>query len=232
MTAPPWSASPWSSAARSGRGRAHLAELGVHDVERDEVDDLVLDVCLMLADVAAAWRADGGASPWQWAWHRVRGVVSGWVGQHADTLDDSRARVGGPARGPGRMRRTSRSLRPTRHPRPRRGRRAGGAGVGGQHPGSGHPARGRRPGRAGRPVARGDRGRRPGHEPRGRAPGGLPDTPPAPAPRRGRRALFAALADLPSLPRPTAGRGCSRPGRSGTRCRRRCSRRPSRVTHQ
>ena len=69
--------------------RSHLGELGVHDVERDELDDLVLDVCLMLADVASAWRADGGASPWQWAWHRVRGVVSGWVGQHADALDDA-----------------------------------------------------------------------------------------------------------------------------------------------
>ena len=69
--------------------RAHLAELGVHDPDREEVDELVLDVCLMLADVAGAWRADGGASPWQWAWHRVRTVVSGWVGQHADELDEA-----------------------------------------------------------------------------------------------------------------------------------------------
>jgi hypothetical protein len=69
--------------------RAHLADLGVHDADREEVDDLVLDVCLMLGDVAGAWKADGGASPWQWAWHRVRGVVSGWVGQHADALDEA-----------------------------------------------------------------------------------------------------------------------------------------------
>jgi hypothetical protein len=69
--------------------RDHLAELGVHDPDREEVDELVLDVCVMLADVAGAWRADGGASPWQWAWHRVRNVVSGWVGQHADALDDA-----------------------------------------------------------------------------------------------------------------------------------------------
>jgi hypothetical protein len=68
--------------------RAHLADLGVHDADREEVDDLVLDVCLMLGDIAGSWRADGGATPWQWAWHRVRGVVSGWVGQHADPLDE------------------------------------------------------------------------------------------------------------------------------------------------
>ena len=68
--------------------RAHLADLGIHDVERDELDSLVIDVCIMLADVATAWRADGGAAPWQWAYHRVRQVVSRFVGQHADTIDD------------------------------------------------------------------------------------------------------------------------------------------------
>jgi hypothetical protein len=69
--------------------RTHLAELGVTDVERNELDGLVVDVCLMLAEVAGAWRADGGASPWHWARHRVRTLVAGWVGQHADPLDDA-----------------------------------------------------------------------------------------------------------------------------------------------
>jgi len=69
--------------------RAHLADLGIHDVDRDELDPLVIDVCIMLAGVAGAWRADGGAAPWQWAYHRVRQVVSGFVGQHADTLDEA-----------------------------------------------------------------------------------------------------------------------------------------------
>ena len=69
--------------------RAHLADLGIHDVERDELDSLVIDVCIMLADVAGAWRADGGAAPWQWAYHRVRQVVSRFVGQHADALDEA-----------------------------------------------------------------------------------------------------------------------------------------------
>lgn len=81
--------------------RTHLADLGVHDVDREELDELVLDVCLMLSDVAAAWRADGGASPWQWAWHRVRTVVSGWVGQHSDALDDALQEVEAPPDAPG-----------------------------------------------------------------------------------------------------------------------------------
>jgi len=69
--------------------RSHLTDLGIHDVDRDDLDPLVIDVCIMLADVASAWRADGGAAPWQWAFHRVRQVVSGFVGQHADTLDEA-----------------------------------------------------------------------------------------------------------------------------------------------
>lgn len=69
--------------------RVHLGDLGIHDVDRDELDPLVIDVCIMLADVASAWRADGGAAPWQWAYHRVRQVVSRFVGQHADTLDEA-----------------------------------------------------------------------------------------------------------------------------------------------
>lgn len=69
--------------------RAHLADLGIHDIDRDELDSLVIDVCTMLADIAGAWRADGGAAPWQWAYHRVRQVVSGFVGQHADALDEA-----------------------------------------------------------------------------------------------------------------------------------------------
>ncbi len=81
--------------------RRHLADLGVHDVEREALDELVMDVCLMLADIAGAWKADGGAAPWQWAWHRVRTVVSRWVGQHADALDDAVLDREAPAASPG-----------------------------------------------------------------------------------------------------------------------------------
>ncbi len=69
--------------------RTHLADIGIHDIDRDELDPLVIDVCIMLAGVASAWRADGGATPWQWAYHRVRQVVSRFVGQHTDTLDEA-----------------------------------------------------------------------------------------------------------------------------------------------
>lgn len=81
--------------------RAHLAELGVHDLDREDLDSLVIDVCAMLADLAAAWRPDGGAAPWQWAWHRVRQVVSGFVGQHTDALDDTLVDGAAPAAAPG-----------------------------------------------------------------------------------------------------------------------------------
>lgn len=81
--------------------RAHLAELGVHDPDREDVDELVLDVCVMLSGIAGSWKADGGASPWQWAWHRVRQVVSAWVGQHADPLDDALLQREAPPEAPG-----------------------------------------------------------------------------------------------------------------------------------
>lgn len=84
-----------------GAIRTHLGALGVHDVDRDELDSLVIDVCIMLADVAGAWRADGGATPWQWAFHRVRQVVSGFVGQHADDLDEGLLDLAAPAPAPG-----------------------------------------------------------------------------------------------------------------------------------
>jgi hypothetical protein len=81
--------------------RAHLADLGVADVDRDELDGLVVDVCMMLADIASSWRTDGGATPWHWARHRVRTVVGRWVGQHADPLDEALLEVAAPPPAPG-----------------------------------------------------------------------------------------------------------------------------------
>ncbi len=80
-----------------GAVRHHLRDVGVADIERDELDGLVMDVCLMLGEVAAAWRPDGGALPWHWAWHRVRAIVSRWVGQHADGFIDVLAEEADPA---------------------------------------------------------------------------------------------------------------------------------------
>jgi uncharacterized protein YcaQ len=68
--------------------RAHLRELGVDRIERDDLDGLAIDACEVLWDCAAAWRPEGGALPWVWAARRVRAVASRHVGQHADALDE------------------------------------------------------------------------------------------------------------------------------------------------
>lgn len=69
--------------------RAHLREVGVHHIERPELDGLAIDACEELWHCAAAWRPDGGALPWVWARHRIRAVVTRHVGQHADALDEA-----------------------------------------------------------------------------------------------------------------------------------------------
>src|SRR3954468_6945965 len=55
-----------------------------------EVEDLVGDVALVLYELAAAWRPDGGALPWVWAQHRIANLVDRHVGLFADDLDDER----------------------------------------------------------------------------------------------------------------------------------------------
>lgn len=67
--------------------RRHLRACGVDRIAKDDLDGLVLDSCMVLRDVAAAWRP-GRALPWWWAEGRIRTVVSSWVGVHADPLDD------------------------------------------------------------------------------------------------------------------------------------------------
>jgi hypothetical protein len=68
------------------RVRGELRRLGVR-YEAEDLDALVTDAVLALADVAAAWRP-GGAPPWAWAHHRVVGVVHRFVGTFADSLDE------------------------------------------------------------------------------------------------------------------------------------------------
>lgn len=67
--------------------RKQLQACGVVDIRRDDLTGLVLDACMALQQVAAGWRPDG-AQPWWWAEGRIRSVVNGWVGVHADSLDD------------------------------------------------------------------------------------------------------------------------------------------------
>jgi len=53
----------------------HIARSAGQSLTNEEVNDLVIDSALVLADVAQAWRPDGGALPWTWARGRVRSAV-------------------------------------------------------------------------------------------------------------------------------------------------------------
>lgn len=69
--------------------RVELRRRNIHRIDDDELGGLVLDVCLVLAEVAGAWDPSG-AMPWHWARHRVRAVVDGWLGQFADRWEPER----------------------------------------------------------------------------------------------------------------------------------------------
>ncbi len=71
----------------AGVVRRQLRHCGLHDIAFEDLQALVLDACMELVQVAEAWRP-GGALPWWWAEGRIRAVVNGWVGVHADDLDD------------------------------------------------------------------------------------------------------------------------------------------------
>jgi hypothetical protein len=91
--------------------RRQLHGLGVTDIERDELDGLVIDGCLAIAGCAAGWEPDGGALPWTWAERRLMRVASAWVGVHHDSFDAERhdrpiaepAEVGGHCDGPAEL---------------------------------------------------------------------------------------------------------------------------------
>ncbi len=71
----------------AGVVRRQLARCGVDTIAADDLRSLVLDACMELRHVAAAWKP-GGALPWWWAEGRIRSLVNGWVGVHADSIDD------------------------------------------------------------------------------------------------------------------------------------------------
>jgi hypothetical protein len=68
----------------------HARRMGVHHVAPEELNGLVMDVCLLLIPLAGAWRPDGGALPWNWAGNRVLALVAGWVGQFGVEFDSDR----------------------------------------------------------------------------------------------------------------------------------------------
>ena len=67
--------------------RRQLVRCGVDSVHPDDLQSLVLDACMELRKVAAGWHP-GGSLPWWWAEGRIRALVNGWVGVHADPIDD------------------------------------------------------------------------------------------------------------------------------------------------
>src|SRR4051812_26203931 len=68
--------------------RRLLRRLELDSVPQEELDSLVIDACLELQSCADAWDPTGGAMPWNWAERRLLSIVSRWVGQHSDTLED------------------------------------------------------------------------------------------------------------------------------------------------
>jgi hypothetical protein len=54
--------------------------------DADDLDGMVTDAVLAIADIASAWRP-GGAPPWVWARHRVDSVVYRFVGTFAKSLE-------------------------------------------------------------------------------------------------------------------------------------------------
>ena len=77
----------------TGVVRRHLRRFGVEAMRADEVQGIVIDVCLALADCASAWDPAAGVVPWTWADKRVAKVVNRSVGQYADELDDQVRRL-------------------------------------------------------------------------------------------------------------------------------------------
>jgi hypothetical protein len=64
--------------------RLHAAHLTPEDI-----DGMVLDVCLDLLRRAGSWDPDGGALPWVWAERRVLRIVSDFVGQYGPPFDET-----------------------------------------------------------------------------------------------------------------------------------------------
>lgn len=85
-TAAIWSFHEMADVPVRSRLRGELRRLGVR-YEAEDLDALVVDAVLAIADVAPSWRP-GGAPPWSWAHHRVVGVVHRFVGTFADSLDE------------------------------------------------------------------------------------------------------------------------------------------------
>jgi len=76
----------WSGAIAK-RVRVHIRSMDRRPT-REDVDGLVTDFCLWLADGhAAAWQPDHGAPPWFWADKKIRDMCVRLLGPHCTSID-------------------------------------------------------------------------------------------------------------------------------------------------
>lgn len=59
-------------------------------LDHDEIDAVVFEVCFELAAIAGAWSPTGGALPWVWARHRVANALDRVLGVVVEPLDAER----------------------------------------------------------------------------------------------------------------------------------------------
>jgi hypothetical protein len=72
----------------SGVARALAASQGVPVLDPDELEGLVVELAVELAEVAGTWSPGGGALPWRWGARRLAAAVARVLGQHHRRLDD------------------------------------------------------------------------------------------------------------------------------------------------
>jgi DNA-directed RNA polymerase specialized sigma24 family protein len=73
----------------AGGVRRRLRELGIHNPQDAQVQDLVMDACFELEGCAKSWNPAGGALPWNWARRRIDTMIARSVGIFTDPLDET-----------------------------------------------------------------------------------------------------------------------------------------------
>jgi hypothetical protein len=66
--------------------RRALRQFGVDGLDPDDLNGLVMEATLAIADAAGSWHP-GGALPWWWAYNRIRQIVSRFLGQFSVAYD-------------------------------------------------------------------------------------------------------------------------------------------------
>lgn len=67
--------------------RRHLERMGVRRVPPGELDGLIIDACLALADCAAGWDAARQVLPWTWARLRLAQLTAAWAGHFGERFN-------------------------------------------------------------------------------------------------------------------------------------------------